>query len=90
MPEIRGRLERWQVVYKDAGFQIFGQLFDDSLGTFPDDTYFHTTMIQTPIEDIISGNVVQSIDHQYLLGEQSSEEGAFFLVDGVCVRSDEM
>jgi len=90
MPNIIGRLERWRIVNRDEGFEIFGHLFDDVLGRFPDDTFFHTTKISTPIEEFISGNVVESQNCFYLLGKKVDDQDSYFLVNGVCVKGEKV
>jgi len=90
MSETRGRLEKWMIVNKDEGFEIFGLLFDDSMHKFLDNTYFHTSKIKTPIVEVASNDIVESQKHLYLLGEKTDEEGSFVLVKGVCVRSEEI
>ncbi|WP_373088760.1 hypothetical protein [Zhongshania sp.] len=72
--EVTGRIENWWIgwSYKKE-YQIAGNLYDDVHGRWEDGVLFHTSGIQSkdfPIHKLQPGDVVQTRNSRYLLGEK--------------------
>lgn len=71
-PEVTGYLENW--VYDDLWNVVWGEIFQDSKGRFPDGTWIHTSNIPSGRHrDYKEGDHVRTLNSLYILGEQRKE-----------------
>lgn len=63
-----GRLENWKW---DSSYNVlWGQIYDDTQGRFPDGTHIHTSSIKLSPENILAENhIIKTKNSFYLLGK---------------------
>lgn len=75
MAEVTGRLEQWQ--YDRNHRVVWGRIFDDVHGRFKDNTYIHTSGIESHKGPLEKGVLLKTRNSVYLLGEpyQGNKDG---------------
>lgn len=61
-----GRLENW--VYDKNNNWLWGDVYEDEKGRFPDGLFIHTSWVMIPSEELKEGVEVPTYYSSYLLG----------------------
>lgn len=70
---VTGRLEGWVV---DQTYPVvWGRIFGDTKGRFPDGTFIHTSVVTALYEGatLVEGQIIETLNSAYLLGKPFSK-----------------
>jgi hypothetical protein len=73
MKSLTGKLENW-ILVEDQGLTIvFGYIYGDQKRRFVNGVHMYTSPVHTPVSQIKEGNVIKTLNSQYLLGKKATE-----------------